>query len=78
MLSGLPLVHLHPASVIEPGGTSKMPALVRDRLSPTREEKFRWKVCLHPHLEQRRMIPVEKEAMAVNAIFFFPSVTDGS
>ena len=30
MPSGLPLVHLHPASVVEPGGMSKMPASVRD------------------------------------------------
>ena len=30
MLSGLPLVHLHPASVVELGGMSKMPASVRD------------------------------------------------
>ena len=55
-----PLVHLHPASVVEPGGTSKMPALVRDRLSPTREEKLWWRVCLHPHLEKGRTLPVEK------------------
>ena len=30
MPSGLPLVHLHPASVVELGGMSKMPASVRD------------------------------------------------
>ena len=40
--------------------TSKMPASVRDRLSPTREGKLRWKVCLHSHLEQRGMYPVER------------------
>ena len=34
MLSGLPLVHLHLTSVVEPEGMSKAPALVRDRLSP--------------------------------------------
>ena len=45
-------VHLHPTSVVEPGGMSTAPASVRDRLSPTREGKLRWKVCLHPHLEQ--------------------------
>ena len=28
------------------------PALERDRLSPTREEKLQCKVCLHPYLEQ--------------------------
>ena len=33
MPSGLPLVRLHPALVVEPGGTSKMPVSVRDRLS---------------------------------------------
>ena len=58
--SRLPLVHLHPASVVELGGTSKTPASVRDRLSPTREGKLRWRVCLHPHLEQGRMLPVGK------------------
>ena len=30
--------------------TSTVPALVRDRLSLTRERKLQWKVCLHPHL----------------------------
>ena len=50
--SGLPLVHLHPVSVVEPGGTSMTPASVRDRLSPTGEGRLQCKVCLHPHLEQ--------------------------
>ena len=50
MTSGLPLVHLHPTLVAELGGTSTAPALVRDRLSPTREGKLRCKVCLYPHL----------------------------
>ena len=52
MLSGLPLVHLHPTLVVELEEMSKMPALVRDRLSLTREGKLQWRVCLHPHLEQ--------------------------
>ena len=60
MPSGLPLVHLHPASGVEQGGTSETPASIRDRLSPTREGKLWWRVCLHPHLEQGRMLPVEK------------------
>ena len=46
------LVQLHPASVVEPGGTRKVPASVRDRLSPTMEGKLQCKVCLYPHLEQ--------------------------
>ena len=58
MPSGLSLMHLHHTSVVEQGGTSKMPALVGDRLSPTREGKLWWRVCLHPHLEQGRMLPV--------------------
>ena len=37
MPSALPLVHLHPASVKELGGKSKVPVLVRDRLSLTSE-----------------------------------------
>ena len=53
MPSGLVLVHLHPTSVVEPGGTSKTPASVRHRLSPIREGKLRWRVCLHLHLEWR-------------------------
>ena len=40
MLSGLPLVHLHPVLVVELGGMSKVPASVRDRLSLTREGKL--------------------------------------
>ena len=65
----------------------KMPALVRDRLSSTREGKFWCKVCLHPHLEHRRMIPMgEKKKKShgcecrFGCFFFFfpPSVTDGS
>ena len=40
MLSGLSLVHLHPTSVVEPGGMSMELASVRDRLSPTREGKL--------------------------------------
>ena len=60
MPSGLPLVHLHPASVVELAGTSKTPVSVRDRLSPIREGKLLWEVCLDPHLEQGRMLPVRK------------------
>ena len=60
MPSGLPLGHLHPSSVVELGWTSKMPTSVRDRLSPTREGKLWWRICLHPHLEQGMMLPMEK------------------
>ena len=45
MLSGLPVVHPHPISVVERQETSMLPASVRDRLSPTRKEKLwctRW------------------------------------
>ena len=59
MPSGLPLVHLHPALVVEPGRTSKMPALVGDKLSLAREGKLGWKVCLHSHLEQGGTAPME-------------------
>ena len=52
MPSGLPLVHLHPILVVELGGTSMVPASVRDRLSPTRKGKLWCKVCLQSHLEQ--------------------------
>ena len=71
MPSGLPLVHLHPASVVETGGTSKMPASVREGLSSTREGKFQWRVCLRPHLEQGRTLLVKKKSMAVDAAHFF-------
>ena len=60
MPPGLALVHLHPTSVVDPGGTSKTPASVRDRLSPAREGKLPWRVCLHPHLEQRGTPLVER------------------
>ena len=60
MPSGLPLVHLHPTSVLELGGTSTVLASVRDRLSQTMEGKLWCKVCLHPHLEQGGMPPVER------------------
>ena len=60
MPSGLPLVHLHPASVVESAGTSKMPVSVRDRLSPVREGKLLREVCLDLHLERGRMLPVGK------------------
>ena len=60
MSSGLPLVHLHAALVVELGGMSKMPASVRNRLSLTREGKLWCKVCLHPHIEQGRTPPVER------------------
>ena len=39
MPSGLPLVHLYTSSVVEPGGMSMAPVLVRDKLSLTREGK---------------------------------------
>ena len=74
MPSGLPLVHLHPASVVETGGTSKMPASVREGLSSTREGKFQWRVCLRPHLEQGRTLPVEKSHDCGYCFF----LTDGS
>ena len=69
MPSDLVLVHLHPTSVVEPGGTSKTPESVRHRLSPIREGKLRWRVCLHPHLERGGTL-WWKEAMAVDAAFF--------
>jgi len=50
MPSGLPLVHLHPTSAVELGGTSMVLASVRDRLSLTREGKLWWRVSVHLHL----------------------------
>ena len=69
----LPLVHLHPTSVVELGGMSMAPASVRDRLSPTREGNLLYKVCLHPHLEQGGTPLVEKWHWSL-----FSSLTDGS
>ena len=74
MPSGLPLVHLHPTSVVEPGGMNKLPASVRDRLSLTREGKLRWRVCLYPDLEQGGTLLVER-SYGCAALF---SLTDGS
>ena len=72
--SGLPLMHLQSTSMVELGGTSKVPVSVRDRLSPTREGKLQWRVCLHPHLEQGRTLLVEK-SHGCGCCFF---LTDGS
>ena len=69
MPSGLLLVHLHPTSVIELGGTSKAPASVRDRLSPTRKGKLWWKICLHPHLEQGGT-PLLEKSKVLGTTFF--------
>ena len=49
-----------PIWMVESGGMNKVPVLVKDRLSPTREGKLQWKVCLHPHLKQGGMPPVER------------------
>ena len=51
---------VYPISVVEPGGTSRSPVSVRERLSSTREGKLWCKVCLHPHLEQGGTPPVER------------------
>ena len=75
MPSGLPLVHLYPALVVELGGTSKTPALVRDRLSLTMERKLWWKVCYTPILSREGCF-WQKKAKAVDVAFF--SLTDGS
>ena len=40
MPSDLHLVNLHPSLVVEPGGTSKMTASIRDRLSLISEGKL--------------------------------------
>ena len=45
--------------VVEPEGTSKALGSVRDWLSPAREGKLQWKLCLHPHLEQGGAPPME-------------------
>ena len=47
-----------PVSMAGQGGTSRLPALVRDRSD--REGKLWCKVCLQPHLEQGGTPPVER------------------
>ena len=74
MSSGLPLVHLHPTSVVEPGGMSKTPALLRDRLSPTREGTLWWRST--PTSRAGKDASGGKKAMAVDATSF--PLTDGS
>ena len=66
MPSGLPC-----CMVVKQGGTSKMSVLVRDRLSPTRDGKLRWTVCLHPHLEQERTLLLQRSHSC--RCFFFLS-----
>ena len=75
MSSGLPLVHLHPTSVVEPGGTSKAPVSVRDRLNLTREGKL-WGKSVYTPIQSREGRLGRKEAVAVDAAF--SSLTDGS
>ena len=60
MPSGLPVVHPYPIPEVELGGTSMAPVTVKDRLTTTSKEKLWCKVCLHPHLEQGGMPPVER------------------
>ena len=55
---------------VEPGGMSKVSALVRDKLSPIREGKLGWKVCLHLHLEQGGTLLVERSHGC--GCYFFP------
>ena len=62
-------MHLHPASLVEPGGMTKVPVWVRDRLSPAKERKRQWKVCLHPHVEQGGMPPMEGSKGASHCFF---------
>ena len=66
-------VLLHSILVVEQGGISTAPVSVRVRLSLTRDGKLQCKVCLHPHLEQGGMPPVERWCWS---LFF--SLTDGS
>ena len=68
MPSGLPLVHLHPTLVVEMGGTSKVPVSVTGRLSPAREGKLLWNVCLQPHVQQEGRLQW-KEAKALVPLF---------
>ena len=55
----LPLVYLYATSMVKPGGMSKAPVSVRDRLSLAWEGKLQWKVCLHLYLEQGGTSPLE-------------------
>ena len=66
MPSGLPLVHSHPISVVEPGGASVTPASVRDKVRPGRKS-FWCKVCLQPHLGQGGTPLVEKISLFVSS-----------
>lgn len=65
----LPLVHLYATSMVEPGGMSKAPVWVRDRLSLAKEGKLQLRVCLHLHLEQGGTSPMEGSKMLVTALF---------
>ena len=70
MSSGLPLVHLHPILVVELGGMSRLPVLVRDQVRLNRKDKLWCKVCLYPHLEKVGMPPVERECWLVFVFIF--------
>ena len=71
------LEHLHPVSA-EPGGTSRASASVRDRLSPTRQGKLWWKVCLHAHQEQGGTPTVERWRWSLLFSFIDGATSPGS
>ena len=71
-----PPVHLHPALVVESGGTSRAPASRRDRLSPAPgREASAESLSIAPSTAGEGHLRW-KEAKALVAAFF--SLTDGS
>ena len=81
MPSGPPLVHFHPLSVVELGGSSMSPAWLRDRPSLARKEKLWYKIYLHPHPEQGRTPPVESRHWSLSlslSLFLFSLLQMGA
>ena len=64
---------VYPWCISTPSQWEEQVRHVMDRLSPTREGKLWCKVCLHPHLEQGGMSPVERWPWSL-----FSSLIDGS
>ena len=73
MPSDLPLVHLHPASVVELGRTNKVPVSVRDRLKSSQGREALVESLSTPSSRAERDFSSGK---MVDAAFF--SLSDGS
>ena len=78
MPSGLPLVHLHPASVVELGRTNKVPVSVRDRLKSSQGREALVESLSTPPSIAGRDASDGRKQRCWPLFFFFFSLTDGN